>query len=118
MKPAIPVIRSFDEAKAKEFYIHFLGFKVDWEHRFEPSMPLYMQVSHGECILHLSEHHGDAAPGARIRIETPDLDAYVDALRESGYQYCKPGKPVMQPWGLREIDLTDPFGNRLTLYSE
>jgi len=39
------VLRSFDEAKAREFYVDFLGFTVDWEHRFEPGMPLYMQVS-------------------------------------------------------------------------
>ena len=33
---ATPILRIFDEAKAKEFYVAFLGFKVDWEHRFEP----------------------------------------------------------------------------------
>jgi hypothetical protein len=31
-----PILRSFDEAKGREFYVDFLGFKVDWEHRFEP----------------------------------------------------------------------------------
>ena len=36
-----PILRIFDEAKAKEFYVDFLGFKVDWEHRFEPGLPLY-----------------------------------------------------------------------------
>ena len=40
----IPIIRSFDEAKAKEFYIDFLGFRVDWEHRFDENAPLYMQL--------------------------------------------------------------------------
>ena len=32
---AIPVLRIFDETKAREFYIDFLGFSLDWEHRFE-----------------------------------------------------------------------------------
>jgi len=32
---AIPLLRIFSETKAKEFYIDFLGFSVDWEHRFE-----------------------------------------------------------------------------------
>lgn len=40
-----PILRIFDEAKAKEFYVGFLGFTVDWEHRFEAGLPLYMQVS-------------------------------------------------------------------------
>ena len=26
----IPVLRILDEAKAKEFYVDFLGFKIDW----------------------------------------------------------------------------------------
>lgn len=41
----IPILRIFDAAKAKEFYIDFLGFKVDWQHRFEDGLPLYMQIS-------------------------------------------------------------------------
>ena len=31
-----PVLRTFDEAKAREFYFGFLGFQVDWEHRLAP----------------------------------------------------------------------------------
>ena len=27
-----PILRIFDEAKAKEFYVGFLGFNIDWEH--------------------------------------------------------------------------------------
>jgi len=47
-----PILRIFDEAKAKEFYIDFLGFRVDWEHRFEEGLPLYMQISKDGCIIH------------------------------------------------------------------
>jgi len=28
-----------------------------------------MQVSGGNLVLHLSEHHGDGSPGANIRVE-------------------------------------------------
>ena len=31
----IPILRIFDVEKAKEFYVGFLGFTVDWEHHFE-----------------------------------------------------------------------------------
>jgi len=37
---AVPILRIFDEAKAKEFYLDFLGFSLGWEHRFEPDAPL------------------------------------------------------------------------------
>ena len=30
-----PILRILDETKAKQFYIDFLGFKIDWEHRVE-----------------------------------------------------------------------------------
>jgi hypothetical protein len=38
----VPVIRIFDETKARAFYLDFLGFTVDWEHRFDESAPIYM----------------------------------------------------------------------------
>lgn len=41
----VPIFRMFDKAKAIEFYIDWLGFTIDWEHRFEENLPLYMQVS-------------------------------------------------------------------------
>ena len=59
----IPLLRIFSVEKAQEFYIGYLGFKVDWEHRFEPSLPLYMQVARNGLSLHLTEHHGDCTPG-------------------------------------------------------
>lgn len=69
--PPTPVLRIFDEAKAREFYVDFLGFQVDFEHRFEPGTPLYMGISRDGCKLHLSEHHGDGTPGTTLRISGP-----------------------------------------------
>lgn len=80
----IPILRSFSEPKAREFYIDFLSFEVDWEHRFEPALPLYMQISRDAAVLHLSEHHGDAAPGSTVRIPVDDvrvLCAHLNAKR-------------------------------------
>ena len=78
-----PILRIFDEAKAKEFYVDFLGFKIDWEHRFADDLPLYMQVSKDDCILHLSGHFGDCCPGSAVRIETTGLEAYHQQLLTS-----------------------------------
>jgi uncharacterized glyoxalase superfamily protein PhnB len=108
-----PILRIFDEAKAKEFYVEFLGFRVDWEHRFEEGLPLYMQISKDGCIIHLSEHHGDSSPGAAMRIETEELEAFQKELIAKDYKYARPGIEVM-PWGSRDMSVTDPFGNRLT----
>jgi len=108
-----PILRIFDEARARAFYVDFLGFQVDWEHRFEPGLPLYLQVSRGSCVLHLSEHHGDCCPGAAMRIEVDDIDALHAELANKNYAYARPGIDAM-PWGTRDMSVKDPFGNRLT----
>lgn len=108
----IPILRSFDEAKAKEFYIEFLEFKIDWEHRFEDGLPLYMQISKRNCVLHISEHHGDSSPGASLRIKVSDLDQYQEKLIGKSYKHARPGIQEM-PWGTRDMTIGDPFGNKL-----
>lgn len=114
--PVTPILRIFDEAKAREFYVDFLGFQVDWEHRFEPALPLYLQVSRDGCVLHLTEHHGDCCPGAAMRIQTSDVDAYQRELIAKQYGYARPGVDDT-PWGSRDMSVKDPFGNRLTFTS-
>lgn len=107
----IPILRVFDAAKAREFYLDFLGFRADFEHRFERGLPLYMQVSRDECVLHLSEHHGDATPGSALRIATDGLDALHAELSAKEFKHARPGLES-QPWG-RDMSVSDPFGNRL-----
>jgi hypothetical protein len=41
-REVIPILRIFSIEKALEFYQGFLGFQLDWEHRFEANLPLYM----------------------------------------------------------------------------
>lgn len=106
----IPILRIFDEAKAREFYLDFLGFTVDWEHRFEETAPLYMQVSRGGLTLHLSEHHGDGTPGSAVYVRMHDIAGLHAELSAKRYRYNRPGLHD-QPWGMREMMVNDPFGN-------
>ena len=61
-------------------------------------MPLYLQVSLKEAVIHLSEHHGDASPGSAIRIEMENLIEYHASLTKKNYRYARPGIEDM-PWG-------------------
>lgn len=115
--PPVPILRSFDEARTREFYLEFLGFEWMFEHRFEPELPLYMGVRRGGCLLHLSEHYGDGSPGAALRIPVDDVAAYATTLRAKAHGNARPGEPKDVPWGGREITITDPAGNRLTFFS-
>lgn len=111
LSPAIPILRSFSEAKAREFYVDFLGFEVEWEHRFEPEAPLYMELRRGELTLHLSEHHGDGSPGVALLVQVDDLDALHAELNAKQYRNMRPGIEE-RGWG-REMTVWDPFGNRI-----
>jgi uncharacterized glyoxalase superfamily protein PhnB len=113
--PPTPALRIFDETVAREFYIDYLGFEVDWEHRFAPDMPIYMQVRRGECRIQLSGHYGDCCPGASLRIEVGNIDEYQADLLAKAHKHSRPGIES-QPWGSRDMVVLDPFGNRLTFW--
>ncbi|MCZ4428351.1 glyoxalase superfamily protein [Agrobacterium sp. SOY23] len=106
-----PIVRIFDEAKAREFYVDFLGFEIDWEHRFGENSPLYMQVSRAGLGLHLSGHHGDATPGSNIFVTMHGVHAYQKELVGKKYRFLNPGVEEL-PWG-DVMEVIDPFGNRI-----
>ena len=112
-QPPIPVFRIFDVAKAKEFYIDYLGFEIEWEHRFEESLPLYMQIRRSGFVLHLSEHYGDGSPGAVVYARMTGLREYHAKLKAKNYNYLRPGINEDAPGEARELAVIDPFGNRI-----
>ena len=108
-----PILRIFSVEKAREFYVGFLGFTVDWEHRFEPGLPLYMQVSRQGIVFHISEHHGDGSPGVHVRVDVRGLTAFHGELTGKKYKNNRPG--LTRPeWGGTEMTVIDPVGNRIT----
>ncbi|GAB3916368.1 bleomycin resistance protein [Microlunatus endophyticus] len=111
----IPILRTFPGDESQRFYIEFLGFTVDWEHRFRDGTPLYQQVSRDGCVLHLSEHEGDAKPGSAVRIEIPDVRRLHRELAESTVYPLRPHVHE-QPWG-DDLVVPDPFGNRIIFHT-
>lgn len=113
---AIPILRILDEVKTREFYLGYLGFSVDFEHRFHDHAPLFMGVSRDGLSLFLSEHHGDGIPGTYVRIDVRGLRELHSELHAKHYRYMNPAIQE-QEWGRRELTVYDPFGNRL-IFSE
>ena len=109
---AVPTFRIFSVEKAREFYLDFLGFRVDWEHRFEDGAPLFMQISRGALVLHLSEHHGDACPGSTAYVRMRGVRELHAEISAKGYRYLRPGVEK-RDWAEAEMTVTDPFGNRI-----
>ncbi|RWI28685.1 glyoxalase superfamily protein [Mesorhizobium sp.] len=111
LEQAVPIVRIFDVAKASEFYLGYLGFTVDWEHRYGDNFPLYMQISRSGLRLHLSEHAGDATPGGNMCVYMTGIRDLHKELQAQDYRYMKPG---LQDEGDRlELQVTDPFSNRI-----
>jgi len=109
----VPTFRIFSLEKAREFYLDFLGCTVEWEHRFSPDAPVYMRVSRGGLVLHLSEHHGDGTPGSIAYVYMTGVRDLHRELNDRNYRHNRPGL-IEQEWGMTELTVTDPFNNRIT----
>ena len=100
----VPIFRVADGYVAARWYER-LGFSVAGEHRFADGLPLYLFLQRGDAYLHLSEHAGDARPGTLVYFYVDDVDAIAAEFS---------AEVIVQPWA-REIELTDPDGNRLRI---
>jgi hypothetical protein len=112
MGAPVPVLRIFDEGRAREFYVGFLGFTIEWEHRFEPNFPLYMRLRRGGLVVDLSEHHGDGTPGSTIWVPVDDVYALQKELVAKSYKYMRPGVDADAPGG-PTMEVFDPFSNTI-----
>jgi catechol 2,3-dioxygenase-like lactoylglutathione lyase family enzyme len=110
---AIPILRITSVEDAYDFYVGVLGFQVDWEHNFEPGLPLYAQLSRSGLVVHLSEHAGDGTPGAAVWIAVEDVrsirDEFLERIGDDGsigeIDKDAPGGPT--------FEAVDPFENQL-----
>jgi catechol 2,3-dioxygenase-like lactoylglutathione lyase family enzyme len=107
-----PVFSIFDYAKAIEFYIGWLGFRIDWEEMLN-KQPVYVQVSRGEVVLHLNALPSDVPVGAKARAEMHGLLAFHHQLTRKNHAV----RPALVPayWNSQvlEMEVVDPFGNRI-----
>ena len=118
---SIPVLRMLDEARAQAFYVDFLGYQVEWEHRFgeeSEGSPLYMQVRLGDSVLHLNGHAGEGDPVAEVRVPVRDVEGFCEQLRSR----TPPGgemPEVVDPryeGKLTDLNLVDPSGNLVVFW--
>jgi len=113
----IPLMRIFDVVKAKDFYVGFLGFAIDWEHRMDDRSPVYLQISRGQLILHLTEHHGDCCPGSTVFVWMRGIQEFHTTITSRGYGYMRPSLEKTF-YNSQCIEVTDPFGNRIRFNEE
>jgi len=110
-----PQFRITDARRSIPFYVDGLGFEIDWEHRFEPGFPVFMQMTRAGQSIFLTEHAGDCQVGGAASFVVPDVDARHKYFVARGIVPTEP--PEMTPWGAHEMVVTDPDGNRLRFAS-
>ncbi|MGY4709193.1 glyoxalase superfamily protein [Mycolicibacterium sp. CBM1] len=113
MSAPVPVLRSLAEARAREFYIDYLHFSIEWEHRFDYAQTvLYMRLRRDQFVLDLSEHHGDGTPGSTVWVPVSDIAALHGELHATGYDRMNPAIDFDSPGG-PTMEVIDPFSNTI-----
>lgn len=108
----VPVLRIQDDALARAFYLDYLAFQVEWEHRFAPDLPLYVRIRKDDAVLDLSEHHGDGTPGSVVWVPVADVAALHADLASRPHPRLRPGIDHDSPGG-PTMEVIDPFSNTL-----
>lgn len=103
-----PILRVRSVEASIEYYVHRLGFKIDWRG------PIFASVSRGKCHIFLSQ--GDQGhPGSWVWIGVDDAEALFNEYRASGAKVRHP--PTNYEWAY-EMQVEDLDGNILRLGSE
>lgn len=111
LQSSIPVLRVADYPRARAFYVEKLGFHVT-EEGGEP--PRFGILHNGRAEIFLNAWEGADPPregGWRVYLHVPDAVATAEALRARGVAIVR--GPQDEPYGLREVEIDDPDGNRL-----
>src|SRR5688500_18250802 len=98
----IPILRIGDYKKSIDFYIDFLGFVIDWEHRYGPNEPVYMQISRNGLILQLSENPRFHT-STFVYVTTHGIDELYKELLNRKTDYSVPQIEIT-PWHTKQLE--------------
>jgi catechol 2,3-dioxygenase-like lactoylglutathione lyase family enzyme len=104
IQSTVPVLASLDIAQSRAFYTQRLGFACELE------APGYLILARDGCELHFwlcTERHIAENTSCYVRGNTAALHA---DFTQRGLTL---DPPVLQPWGMKELFVTDPHGNLL-----
>jgi catechol 2,3-dioxygenase-like lactoylglutathione lyase family enzyme len=111
MQQVMPTLRITNYQTSKAFYVDGLGFQIDWEHRFRPDFPVFMEVSREGRAFFLSEHVGDCPVGGLVHLYVPDVDAWHREFQQKGISIEEPPNENLP--GLRSMMVLDSDENKL-----
>lgn len=112
----VPLLFVSDFDAGLNYYTEKVGFRLVWSYDENPDCP-YGSIVRGGTDFHLTVCAcDDKAHIGKLdaRIETREIDDLFAELQAAGVIINS--EPVDQPWGLREFEMSDPDGNKLTFF--
>ncbi len=88
----------------------------EWEHRFEPHLPVFVSVARGRMRLFLSEHTRDARPDTLLYLRIDDVDQVAEqfGLSLDDTRWARGGAPRSrrQPLAAENAEVVAVLGVR------
>nr|WP_240189188.1 glyoxalase superfamily protein [Nakamurella flavida] len=106
------LLRPADRARSQAFYRDVLGLAVSREFGPPDAPGLVFHAGTGFIEVSGSGEPGRAG-GSTIWLQVRDVRAEHERLAAAGVQVLR--APVQEPWGLIEMWIADPDGNRLVI---
>ena len=106
----VPALRITNYERSRTFYVDQLGFRVEWEHRFEPNFPVFMSIARDGMQIYLTEHSGDCQVGGLAHFVIEDVGAWFEEFTARGVE---PTELPHSDLGFLNMTVTDPDGNQL-----
>ena len=105
------LLRTGDPARSQSFYRDVLGLAVYRE--FGPPDHRGVVFFTGNGLLEVSGQSDEAPHGVVLWLQVRDVTAEHARLSAAGATVTRP--PRLEPWGLREMWIEDPDGDRIVL---
>lgn len=113
-----PLLFVSDVDEGVKFYTEKLGFRVNFEVESETECGKYVSVVRGAAEFHITtcqcDDNGHVGK-LSVRISCGPVDALHEEFRNADVRIRR--EPANQSWGLREFEIEDLVGNRLTFWS-
>lgn len=106
-----PILHAKDAIALADWYAA-MGLERAFVYEHEPGWPKFVTLRAGDRWLFLSEHAGDARPDTLVYLHVEDAAAVDAVARAYGAEAC------LREWGMYEVHLTDPAGNRVRVGSQ
>ena len=110
---SIPVIRVSDYPRAKAFWTDVLGFAVGEEGGDPPQFGIFHRDRATVFVDAWRGADAEPSPGWRAYFHIEDVDAFAAALN-----WADTEGPADKVYGMRELEVIDPDGNRLCFGQE